>query len=157
MLARLLFRLIFLLGVELIATPRQAYAQADTTLMVRFGDQPGQALGAHSYINPQGMVVHQSKVVLTRTQAENVGLLLYTGGNDSLEIKILSVVGMRTYATRALRISSKDLLMLGADANTSLDCGTSVPCKPNRLVVDLRLAKHPTTSLWVCQIVLEEE
>jgi hypothetical protein len=125
--------------------------------LVKFGIEPTQTLTGHVYTNPQGVRVHQYKLVLTRTQAESLRLLLHTGAEDSLTVKILSVVGMRTYNERNIRTSAKDLILIGPDATAPLDCGSAQPCKPNRLVVDIRLADKPQTDLWVCQIVLKDD
>lgn len=147
-----------LLGLlPVLALPLAARAQADTALLASVEGQPGQILSAHNYSNPQGTRVHKYHITLSPAQAATLGLILHTGGGDSLDVRVLTVSGMRMLGERRQRISSKDLLLLGPDATQPVDCGTSQPCKPNRLVVDLRLANSPHGHLWVCQIALEEE
>lgn len=140
-----------------LALPLVASAQADTVLLASVEGQGGQPLSAHHYRNPQGTLVHQYHITLTPAQASTLGLMLHTGGTDSLDVRVLAVSGMHRLDERRQRISTKDLLMLGPDATQPVDCGTAQPCKPNRLVVDLRLSRRPQEHLWVCQIVLEEE
>lgn len=148
---------ILLLGLlPALALPLAARAQADTALLASVDGQPGQALSAHRYRNPQGTWVRQYHITLSPAQASTLGLMLHTGGADSLDVRVLTVSGMRMLGERRQRISSKDLLLLGPDATQPVDCGTALPCKPNRLVVDLRLANRPHDHLWVCQIALEE-
>ena len=119
--------------------------------------EPPQPLTPSLYTSPAGVHVRQYKVLLTRAQAGKVGLLLQTGSDDSLQVKIMSVVGMHSYGTALRRVAANTLLELGTLTTEDLDCGSSQPCKPTRIVVDMRLTAAPQGHLWVCQLVLEEE
>lgn len=138
-----------------LAVPGNSQAQADTSLLASIGGNPGLALQGKAHPNKRGAYVSQHRLTLTSAQAATLGLMLYTGGADSLDVKLTAAEGLRPLQVLHRRISAKDLLLLPPNLLEPADCGTTAPCKPNRIVVEFRLAAEPQRRVWVCQVVLQ--
>jgi|GEM_PF-5749686 len=142
--------------LAVLATARHAHAQADTTLTVLLGGQL-QLITPQGYRSPAGVHVRKYKLLLTLAQAKDAQLQFVAPGADSVQVKVMSVVGMRSFATRTIAQTGQVTIALGPLAAQELDCGTAQPCHASRLVIDFKLPGQGHRLLWVCQIVLEDE